>query len=315
MSKKSIGSLALSQNKVNYLLGIDGGGTKTEFLLTDLNGKEIKRVILGASNPVNIGIENTEKILEQGISQICGDIDYSEISVFAGLAGGISGGNKAIINKFLSGFGFGAFDNAGDTDNALEIALKGGNGVTVIMGTGIIAFSQLDGVRRRIGGWGYLIDKGGSGFSYGSEALNSALRYHDGRGGSSILLQLIEAELGKSLTDSVPDIYQGGAAYVASFAPIVFAAYKKGDKEAERIIDLNSKEVARIIRTGCEFLNGKSGKIVLCGGMCRQQEILKPFLLKYLGGEYPLIFSTEPMVNGAVSLAKFNTDKCGGKIC
>ncbi len=48
----------MKNNKIRYLLGIDGGGTKTEFVLSHINGNEIARVVLGCSNPVNIGTEN-----------------------------------------------------------------------------------------------------------------------------------------------------------------------------------------------------------------------------------------------------------------
>lgn len=290
--------------KANYLLGIDGGGTKTDFLLTDLNGNEIKRIILGPSNPVSIGIDNTKTCLEQGINQICGDIDKREISLFAGIAGGISGNNREIINKFLSSFGFGKFRNASDTDSALEISLSGENGVAVIIGTGIVAFCEVDGKRHRIGGWGYLIDKGGSGFHLGSDALNSALQFLDGRGGSETILKLVEEKLRKPLPDSISDIYQGGNAYIASFAPIVFSAYENGDKEAEKILDRNTYEIAKIIRTGIDFLAGGKGKIVLCGGLCRMQKVLEPFLKKHLGENIHFEFSNKDMVNGAVSLAK-----------
>lgn len=301
----TVDSLVLPQNvKINYLLGIDGGGTKTDFLLTDLNGNEIKRVILGPSNPVNIGIDNTKKCLEQGINQICSDVDKREISLFAGLAGGMSGNNKEIINKFLSGFGFGKFQNSGDTDSALQIALKGENGVALIMGTGIVAFASKDDVRHRIGGWGYLIDKGGSGFHLGSDALSSAFCFHDGRGGSELILKLIEEKLGKPLPSSISDIYQGGATYIASFASVVFEAFRKGDKEAESILYRNTFEIAKIIKTGYNFVKSKGGKIVLCGGMCQQEKILRPFLTRHLGSEIPFEFCTEPMVNGAVALAK-----------
>ena len=71
-----------------FLLGIDGGGTKTEFLLTDSVGNEIKRLFLGGSNPVNKGIENTFGVLNEGITKICDGLDFGEISAFAGIAGG-----------------------------------------------------------------------------------------------------------------------------------------------------------------------------------------------------------------------------------
>ncbi len=308
----TVDSLVFNQNvRINYLLGIDAGGTKTEFLLTDLDGNEINRAFLGASNPVNVGIENTQKILEQGIAQVCSNINRREISVYAGIAGGISGNKKTHINKFLSAFGFGAFANGSDTDNALEVALKGSNGIVVIMGTGIVAFSQNNGVRHRTGGWGYLIDKGGSGFTFGADALNSALEYFDGRGGSELILQIIEKQLNKALPDCISDIYSSGATGVASFSPAVFEAFAQGDPEAERIIDRNTLEVAKIIRTCCSFVSDNNKKIVLCGGMCQNQDILKPFIQKHLGNNLHIEFLTEPMVNGAVSLAKANIIKNG----
>ncbi len=287
--------------EIKYMLGIDGGGTKTEFLLTNLYRNNIKRLVLGPSNPVNIGIENTKEILKTGITQLCEGINFSEISLFAGLAGGITGNNKKIIGDFLSDFGFGAFDNGSDTENALKIALDDEDGIVVIIGTGIVAFCRKDGSYRRIGGWGYLIDKGGSGFHFGSDALNSALSHIDGRGGSQLILSIIEEQLNKPLIDAIPDIYTGGASYVASFASAVFEASKSGDKEAETIIVRNAREIVRLIRTGLEFAENK---VVLCGGLCKYKDILEPFLIKELNDNINLIFSDEPPVNGAIKLAK-----------
>lgn len=299
----SIGGLEMSNSgTIKYLLGIDGGGTKTEFLLTDMNKNEIKRLILGASNPVNIGVDNAKSVLTEGITQICADKDFSEISLFAGLAGGTSENIKAEISLFLSNLGFGAFDNGGDTDNIIETALEGRDGAAVIMGTGTVAFGIYGGARHRVGGYGYLIDKGCSGFRFGSDALDSAFKALDGRGGSRLILQLVEEKTGRPLSECVADIYGGGASYIASFAPAVFEAYKNGDNEAKKIIGRNSEEAALIIRTACDFSRCKSA--VICGGLCRQKDILMPFLAKHLGRGYSLSFSSEPAVNGAVSLAK-----------
>ena len=83
-----------------------------------------------------------------------------------------------------------------------------------------------------------------------------------------------------------------------------------GDKDAERILSHNISEVAVLIRTCCEKI-GNTGRIVLCGGMCRRKDILAPMLEKQLGDGYDFEFLNEPMVNGAVSLAM----KIGGKSC
>lgn len=284
-----------------FLLGIDGGGTKTEFLLTDSVGNEIKRLFLGGSNPVNKGIENTFGVLNEGITKICDGLDFGEISAFAGIAGGKTGENQKLINDFLSRFGFASFGCGSDIDLVLEAALKGENGTAVIMGTGIVAYARSGEELHRTGGRGYMIDKGGSGFHYGSDALSSAFEFIEGRGGSEIILGLIEKKLGKSLEKSVADIYDGGAAYVAAFAPVVFEAYNLGDAAAGAIIDRNAYEAAKIINGAKKDTDGK---IVVCGGLCRQKEIIYSFLMKYIEGEASLTFLDEPMVNGAISLAE-----------
>lgn len=287
-----------------YLLGIDGGGTKTEFLLTDSNGKEIRRLILGASNPVSTGIENTYNVLSNGIDKLCEGFNLSEISAFAGIAGAKSGDNQRLINTFLSKLGF-AYHNCGsDVDLTLEVALKDKNGVAVIMGTGIVAFARSGEKLHRSGGRGYMIDKGGSGFHFGSDALNSAFEFVDGRGGSEIILKLVEKKLGKSLESSVTEIYSGGTSFVASFAPVVFEAFMLGDSTAWEIIDHNAYEAAKIINGAHKSINNNDKKIVICGGLCKQKEILHPFLMKHIEGDFSLEFLDEPMVNGAISLAR-----------
>lgn len=286
-----------------YLLGIDGGGTKTEFLLTDSSGKEIRRLILGASNPVSTGIDNTYDVLNNGIKEICEGFNVSETSVYAGIAGAKSGDNQQLINAFLSKLGFASYNCGSDIDLALEVALKGENGVAVIMGTGIVAFARSDEKLHRSGGCGYMIDKGGSGFHFGSDALNSAFEFIDGRGGSETILKLLEKKLGKSLESSVAEIYSGGASFVASFAPVVFEAFRLGDSKASEIIERNAYEAAKIINGARKFININDKKTVICGGLCKQKEILYPFLMKYIKGDFLLEFLDEPMVNGAISLA------------
>ena len=308
----TLDSLIYNQSpQINYLLGIDGGGTKTDFLLTDMSRREIARVQLGTSNPVDIGIEEVKKILEQGIHKVCSGINLREVSVFAGLSGGTTGGNREAIYEFLMSFNFGACANGSDMENVLEMVLGDSEGVAVIMGTGIISFAQSNGKRYRIGGWGYHIDKGGSGYNIASDAMYSALKHADGRSGSPVLKELIENRLGKPLEDSIAEIYEQGKAYIASFAPLVFEAYDRGDSFAKGIIDSNVREIAEIIQVALAYLPGGTGKVVLCGGLCKRKDILELIFQKYLSEKLAITFNAEAVVNGAVMLAdKF---KNGGK--
>ena len=304
----SVDSLLFSQNiPIRYLLGIDGGGTKTEFLLTDLAGKPVRRVILGASNPVDIGIENTKAVLLEGIRQVCETVDHREISVYAGLAGGITGNNRETIGQYLHSLSFGAVASGSDVDTALEVCLRGGDGISLIMGTGIVAFAMENGNKHRIAGWGYLLDKGGSGYNLGADALDSALRYVDGRGGSSLLLEMIEDTLQKPLPESIVPIYRSGKTGISAYAPLVFEAWEKGDPEADRILRRNVQEVCQIIQTGCSHFT-HTPRVAICGGLAKRADILTPLFADYLPTGIKPEFVTEPIVNGAVALARHNIE-------
>lgn len=295
----------MKTNNIEYLLGIDGGGTKTEFLLTDLQGNEIRRLVLGDSNPVNIGIENTLDVLMQGINKICENISYDRISVFAGCAGAKAGDNQSRISSFLSQFGFCRFSCGSDIDLALEISLNGKNGTAVIMGTGIVAFSRNGEKLYRTGGRGYLIDKGGSGFCIGSDALNAAFEFIDSRSSDGeLLLKLIEKKLGSPLETAISEIYKYGVSYIASFAPLVFDAFRLGDKKSAEIIERNLSECAKIINSAQRSLDISDKKAVICGGLSKQKDIIYPILVKMIDSDTELTFIDEPMVKGAVLLAE-----------
>ena len=82
-----------------YLVGIDVGGTKSDFLLCDENENQLKRVILGAGNPNDIGIDACISLLSQGLDELCENI--APDAVFAGVSGGGYGENAIKIKDFL----------------------------------------------------------------------------------------------------------------------------------------------------------------------------------------------------------------------
>ncbi len=290
--------------EIKYLLAVDGGGSKTEFLLTDIEKNELARCVLGASNPADIGIDNVKALLEEGIRKTCTGIHLREVAAFVGLAGSSGGNRRQILNDFLSGFGFGAFSNGSDTESMLAMALHGEDGVAVIMGTGVIAYAQVAGKRHRIGGWSYHIDKGGSGYNIASEAIYSALKHIDGRDGSEILRTLLEERLGKPLPNAISEIHGGGRATIASFAPLVFEACDRGDAYALRILDGNVREVAEMILAGSKHLANGDVKVVILGGLCHRPDLLSPLFRKYLPQGFQITFDQEPVVNGALMLAE-----------
>jgi transcriptional regulator with XRE-family HTH domain len=93
----SMESFFVDLNK-KYFLGIDGGGTKTQFLLCDEKGNEICSNRLEGCNPCDIGIEESKKILKQGIYKTCGNIPLANVVLYAGISGGGVPKQKELLN-------------------------------------------------------------------------------------------------------------------------------------------------------------------------------------------------------------------------
>lgn len=290
-----------------YYLGIDGGGTKTEFALADSNGNIQKSVCLGSSNPSDIGIENTLNILRTGITEVCGEIPKRNISVFAGIAGGTTNGIYEQINYFLSKFGFAEAKNGSDAMNAVAASLGNEDGITVIMGTGSVVFAQTKGKLHRIGGYGYLLGDAGSGFSLGREAILAALCAEDGSGEVTTLYEAVRQKCAtESVIESLGKFYSGGKREIAQYAPLVLQEYINGDKVAERILYDNIGEVARNIRGASKYLPETKDpiRVVLCGSLCTKDDVIYRILCKMLTKEnYSVNICKSPIICGALRLA------------
>ncbi len=300
----SIDYLFTENKKQHFFLGIDGGGTKTEFALSDGDSNIIHRTTLEGSNPVDIGIERALKILSEGIAFVCKGIPMSRISVFAGLSGGITGGFGARIKDFLDGYGFASSDNGSDAQNAVALALGDNDGTAIIIGTGSIAFTRTGGKLVRNGGYGYFFDDGGSGFAIGRDAMMAALRAEEGRNEPTLLVDMLKNELETArIIDALGVMYEGGKRKVASLAPLVFEAFKSGDKAAESILDKNMKTVAELIENAP--LSSEKKKVVLVGGLAKDFDILLPYIKKHLEkpDEYNISANTNAPIFGALMLA------------
>jgi N-acetylglucosamine kinase-like BadF-type ATPase len=127
-------------NKSIYYLGIDGGGTKTELALSDSNGKIICQIFMDGSNPNTVGIDNAKRIIEDGITQVCKDVPFSSVVVYAGIAGCASGNYANEIKKMLEKMSFAACEVGGDYNNLVAAGLNGNEGITMILGTGICSY-------------------------------------------------------------------------------------------------------------------------------------------------------------------------------
>ena len=277
----------MEYSKNHYFLGIDGGGTKTVFRLADENGIVVREIRKGAVNPNDIGMENAIALLKSGIAEICQDIPYSDITMFAGIAGGgLSGNNATVLNRFFGEFGFFAFDNGSDIENLVSLRDEDPR-VLVIMGTGFIVYAIGGAERKRIAGWGQFFDDGGSGYTLGKDAITAVLCAGDGSGKPTLLTKLLEDKIGETAEAHLVQFYQGGKSYIAKFAELVFLASESGDEVATDILENNLAFAAHRIDTAVSVLtkhpqNKMPIPVFFSGGISRRSDIIFPIIEKHL---------------------------------
>lgn len=290
----------------NYFLGIDGGASKTEFLLADIEGNALCRHFEGSCNPVDIGMNAAQEVLGKGIRKCCQGISFNKISMFAGISGGIVGNNRARFREFFESFSFARIDNGSDAQLIITAGLGNRDGMAVIMGTGSVAFVQKDGELSRIGGMGYLFDDGGNGFCIGRDVIRAALQCEDGSGEGTLLHRLVTQKVGNpSAIKALSNFYDMGKRGIASYAPLAFEAYEEGDAIARDILHRNMEPIVRLLQTGRRKLESEHVNAVFVGGLINRWDILLPEILAQLPDAqcFDLSVYTGKPVDGALTLA------------
>lgn len=291
-----------------YYLGIDGGGSKTAFVLTDGQNNVVRETMGAPSNPVDVGIDTAIAVIGEGINLLLDGIPYDAVSVFAGIAGCMTGESRERIRAYLNTLGFAYADCGGDVQNVVAAGLGRRDGICTIMGTGSATFAQKDGELLRFGGYGYLLEEGGSGFSLGRDALRAALEAEELSGEPTLIYWLLLDRLqAPSVLPILPDIYGGGKSYIASLSPLVLLAYEKGDAVATRILRDNMACVAKELSKARRALySDRPVRTVLAGGLTACADLLLPLIKEQLDHPqmYDITALTQPPVMGAVALAK-----------
>ena len=173
------------------MIGIDGGGTKTEFVLFSESGRILKRIVLDGCNPNTVGMEEAMNILQLGIDTLM-KIKGKISGIFVGAAGLDSGNNTSKIKKMLKEkYPKVKIQCENDIYNVIACGKNLDRCVAAISGTGMIIYANQNGNLKHFGGRGYLLDKGGSGYHIGRDAICAAQDARDGIGEHTILTDLV----------------------------------------------------------------------------------------------------------------------------
>ena len=274
-----------------FIAGIDGGGTHTRVELRDMENRLIRRAEFGPFNINSIG-ESAFRSLLREVFAFCGGME-SCARLCIGAAGISNPRVKEMLEEELQQSGFqGKWKLCGDQEIALRGAMDG-PGVVVVSGTGSICFGKnAAGETARSGGYGHLIDDGGSGYALGRDVLSSAVRALDGRAKDFGILQAVCDRLGGGPEMIVPFVYapETDKSAIARFSAIALDQADRGDPEALCILTQGAQELAQLVFAVQERLGLPRCRIALLGGLIAFENPYRQAVvdaLTYLGAVVP----------------------------
>lgn len=196
------------------LLGIDAGGSATRVVL--MSGEKITR--LPPAPPMNALL--TADLADRVLTVIRSS---NATAAGIGLPGLRSPERAAELARELTNLAGIPVHVKNDGQTACLGAFEGKAGIAVFAGTGSGA-TGWDGYRwARAGGHGFLLGDEGSAYWLGRAAVNAALRWDDGMGGSAAIHHAVIEFAGCTLAELVRDVHSQSSqrSLVTRFAPLL----------------------------------------------------------------------------------------------
>jgi N-acetylglucosamine kinase-like BadF-type ATPase len=258
-------------------LGVDGGGTKTQFVLVDRDGNLIASHEGPSSYHLEIGIDGLRDVLAGGLAALFGRaaIDGSAIAhAFFGLP---AHGEDSVAQVLLDALpepllGHRRYRCGNDMVCAWAGSLGGEDGINIVAGTGSIGYGERRGRSARAGGWGEVFGDEGSAYWIAVQGLNVFTRMSDGRLPRGPLHAAFRASLDLradlDLCAKVMNAHTRGS--IAAMSQLVARAAQDGDVLAIRIFDDAARELAAVaeaVREALDFEPGEAVALSYSGGV------------------------------------------------
>jgi N-acetylglucosamine kinase-like BadF-type ATPase len=303
---------------MKYVIGIDGGGTKTILRAASLEGTALLEIAGGPSNLHSASAEQVSKVLHDMMdSALKVKVLKKEDCLYLcmGAAGVDRENEKMLLERLFQSYGLSCpLYIANDAEAMLASGVGKPEGVVVISGTGSIAYGRdKRGNTTRSGGWGHLIGDEGSGYWIAREAVNTAVKCFDGRGEKTALLEMLMAKLNiKEPWNFIEFFYNGvkGKNDVAALAVVVDDACKAGDRAAIDILTKAAKELFAACDAVIKELDFENNDLnVIAGGsVLKYNDFIFDNLRNLLLNKYPKASVQKPSQNaasGAVNIALY----------
>lgn len=320
-----------------FVLGVDGGGTKTELVLADLNGVVVAQQSVGATNLAAVSAQTAVANLTEGLRALFAQLQESEtaeevadsrglvttsvpaqpniVSAVVGQAGVDTPQDeqefRALAQRVFSRFGIGQWQLVNDSEIALASGSSQADALVLIAGTGSICWGRnAAGSTVRTGGMDHLLADEGSGYWIAVEMLKAVVRAHDGRAEPTALTQLVLNHWQLSSVDALKNVvYQPSMnkMELAKLAKVWEVGVNQDDVVANSILERAVAELSLLVSAAARALSltDQPADLVLAGSIAKLSFIQTP-LRAHLNSILPqlsILVPDRPPVMGAVKLA------------
>lgn len=309
-------------SEARVFLGVDGGGSKTEFLCIDGSGTVIARQVEGTTYHLQVGLDGAVQALRAGIAGICAQVGIGPSDLTYAFFGLPAFGEDSIVDPQLEQhcarlLGHDRFRCGNDMICGWAGSLGCEDGINIVAGTGSIGYGERKGRAARAGGWGEIFSDEGSAYWIAIHGLNAFTRMSDGRLPKGPLHEAFRRRLGLNADLDICAAVMGEQGLtrdeIAGLAPVVAEAVAAGDEAAAAIHDRAADElgsIAEALRSQLGFEPEETVPLSWSGGVLTNDASVRSRLEAWLRakGPYQLI---EPRHSPAYGAALYAAHQVG----
>lgn len=259
---------------IEFLIGVDGGGSGTRLCLTRRDGQTLAQVQAGPSGLAH-GVGRAWQTIAGAVDEAFRAAGMARPSLAQlGLGLGLAGvHNQQWADSFVAQDpGYGALALASDALTTLLGAHGGQPGAVIAIGTGSVGeVLHADGTRREVGGWGFPSGDEAGGAWIGLRAMAHAQQVQDGRVAGGALAAAVIGFCGGQRHAMQDWLAGANQTTFAQLAPLVLQ-HAASDASARAIVQEAGHQIALI----ADALDPTASlPVALCGGLAAP---LQPYL-------------------------------------
>jgi N-acetylmuramic acid 6-phosphate etherase len=251
------------------ILGVEGGGTKTAWVLVESAGNELRILDQGKLPPSNFRLVTLDR-LRTVFSELPKQIDRA--GVF--LAGcGLE--DRPILSRLCAEiWPTSRIITGNDRESGVAAALGSGEGIVVNAGSGSSVTGRRGDRIEMAGGWGHILGDAGGGYFLVIQALRFILREYDLRRGEvQFAAKILRALSLNNLDELVRWAQTADKMEIAMLAPAVFEAAANGDTRVTEIIESGARVLSEYTEAVASRLQMLAPKVVLMGGLFHRDSL------------------------------------------